>query len=131
MPGGWESSCTVTNWYQDHIPAGIVSRSQIQKLERVVKFSTFVLNDWWFNCPVATSAPRQDLGLMANINQYKKIDERLAKSAETAIRMHTWYLTGEMVPLALWNENFVEDELRSLADTLIISLPETSCFTGV
>ena len=45
---------------KDFLPTGIVSKYQTQKLQRFVDFCTFVLNPWWFNCPLAVLAPRHD-----------------------------------------------------------------------
>ena len=51
---------------QDHLTPGIVRTSQISKMEDLVKFTTFVFNEWCFNCPVATFATWQDLELLLN-----------------------------------------------------------------
>ena len=112
---------------QEYLPRGIATKDQIKKMERIVQFCTFVLNDWWLNCSVATSAPRQDLTLLQNIKNYKEIDECLAKSAEKAFLRHTWYMVGEMVPLALWDEDLVVEQKQGLADA-IMSIPECNSF---
>ena len=110
------------------LPDGIVTQTQINKMERFVQFCTFVLNEWWFNCPDAASAPRQDLSLFQQIRKYKEIDEEVAKSAEKAFLRHTWYLVGEMIPLALWDTDLKEEQRRGLADA-ITNTPESSSFT--
>ena len=112
---------------QEYLPTGIATKDQIKKMERIVQFCTFVFNEWWLNCSVATSAPRQDLTLLQNIRNYKELDERVAKSAEKAFLRHTWYMVGEMVPLALWDEDLVVEQKRGFADA-IVSMPESISF---
>ena len=99
---------------QDHLPPSIATKTQIKKMEQVVRFCTFVLNEGWFNCPVATIAPRLHLSLLQNIMQYKIIDFEVAKSVEKAFLRHTWYLVGKMVPLFLWDEDLLEQERKGL-----------------
>ena len=125
---GMQLYCYKLVLLQDHLSPGIVSKSQISKMERLVKFTAFVFNEWWFNFPVATSAPRQDLELLLNCRKYKDVDEGVACSVEKALKRHTWYLTGEMVPLALWDEDLADTERTSLVNA-ILCLPETSSFT--
>ena len=62
-----------------------------------------------------------------NIIQYKSIDEDVAESARKAFLRHTWYLVGEMIPIATWDEDLIENERRRLADT-IVKLPAKSSF---
>ena len=112
---------------QEYLPRGIATKDQIKIMEHIVQFCTFVLNDWWLNCSVATSAPRQDLTLLQNIKNYKEIDECLAKSAEKAFLRHTWYMVGEMVPLAMWDEDLVVEQKQGLADA-IMSMPKCNSF---
>ena len=59
---------------QEYIPQGIASKSQLQKISRFVDFCTFVFNSWWFNCPLAASAPHQDLELDNNIKSFANVD---------------------------------------------------------
>ena len=100
------------------LPTGIVLKYQTQKLQRFVDFCTFVLNPWWFNCPLAASAPRQDLALMNAIKKYNTVDVTVSAAALKAFGRHTWYLAGELIPLALWDDKVPAVEKKCLASNL-------------
>lgn len=51
------------------------------------------------------------------------VDERIAKSAIRALNRHLWYLTAEMVPLALFSQHLPESERKALADALLTIKP--------
>ena len=55
------------------------------------------------------------------------MDEGVAKSAQKAVLRHTWYMMGELIPIALWDEDLIKDERRRLADA-IVKLPGNSSF---
>ena len=59
-----------------NIPQGVVSRTQLAKLKRIVNFCTFIYNIWWFQCPQATSAPALDLELIENLKNYISENDR-------------------------------------------------------
>lgn len=104
---------------QDNLRPGIASKAQIKKIKRIVNFCTYVYNIWWFQCPLATSAPALDMELVSNLKAYEAIDEAVAKSALQAFRKHTWYLHAEMVPLALWDENLEASKKAMLAQKIL------------
>ena len=91
-------------------PQGIASKSQLQKISRFVDFCTFVFNSWWFNCPLAASAPHQDLELDNNIKSFANVDPVVSAAALKAFSRHTWYLSGELIPVALWDEDVTYEE---------------------
>jgi len=47
------------------------------------------------------------------------IDKNIAQSATRALNRHLWYLTAEMVPLALFRHDVPETERRALVDALL------------
>ena len=104
---------------QDKLPPGIASKAQLEKMQRIVNFCTYVYNIWWFQCPLATSAPALDLELIENLNNYKSIDEQVATSALKSFRRHTWYIHAEMVPLALWDCDMDDDRKEKLAKKIL------------
>ena len=67
---------------------------------------------WWIRCPLPASAPLNDLDLLVSIANYP--DKIVAEAAMKAVKRHLWYLTEEMVPLALFSpdlSNKKKDEL--------------------
>lgn len=103
---------------QHYVPEGIISKSQLEKITRFIDFCTFVFNEWWYNCPLAASAPQQDLKLVQNIQSYAGIDKVISAAALKAFSRHTWYLSGELIPLALWDEDVISTEKENLASKL-------------
>ena len=102
-----------------HLPMELISSTQLDKMQRVVTFLTHVYNIWWFQCPLATSAPRLDLELVKNLIQYRSIDEEVSSSALKSFRKHTWYLHAEMVPLALRDSELDYRQKQKLATKIL------------
>ena len=78
---GKQLCCYKTVVLQEYIPQGIASKSQLHEISRFVDFSTFVFNSWWFNCPLAASAPHQDLELVNDIKSFANIDPAVSAAA--------------------------------------------------
>ena len=87
----------------DELPRGKVFASgQHKKIKRFVQFFIFCYVSWWLTAPVPASAPSNDLMLINNLIQYRKIDEVCANAALRAFSRHLWYLTEELVVLGLF-----------------------------
>ena len=115
---GKQLYCYKMAMLQEYIPQGIASRSQLQKISRFVDFCTFVFTSWWFNCPLAASSPHQDLELVNNIKSFANVDPVVSAAALKAFSRHTWYLSGELIPLALWDEDVTYEEKNLLGDSI-------------
>lgn len=86
------------------LPAGtITSRQQITKVREFVTFVTLLYSSWWLQCSVALDAPWNDLQFLKNLLSYSCVSPTISKSAVKAFERHLWYLTAEMVPLALFS----------------------------
>ena len=87
----------------EELPKGAVFGSgQLQKVKKFVKFVVFCYIPWWLTCPVAAAAPSNDLILFNNLINYQETDKLSANIAFKAFSNHLWYLTEELVPLALF-----------------------------
>ena len=53
------------------------------------------------------------------------VDKVIAQSALCALNRHLWYLTAEMVILALFSQKVPQDECRAIADAMIAIKPAT------
>ena len=122
---GKQLNCYKMAMLQEYIPQGIASKSPLQKISRFVDFCTFVFNSWWLNCPFAALAPHQDLELDNNIKSFANVDP-VVSAAIKAFSRHTWYLSGELIPLALWDEDVTYEEKNPLADSINASQRSTS-----
>jgi len=93
-------------------PGTITTRQQVPNIRAFVTFVTHVYCIWWQTCKKTVDAPWHDLQLYKRLMQYKMIDKNIAQSATRDLNRHRWYLTAEMVPLALFSHN-VPDRTQS------------------
>ena len=77
-------------------------------------------------CNSALDAHWNDLKLYQSLLQYEVVNSDVSRSAVRAFKLHLWYLTAEMVPLALWRINVPDARRRALADNLLAVKPETA-----
>ena len=73
----------------------------------------------WMECGIASKAPGNDLVLIKATMQYRdNIDGQVGEAALQACGRHTWYLTPELVPLALFSCQLSPQTRSSLAHKL-------------
>ena len=91
-------------------------------------FCVYVYVPWWLTCPIPSAAPFNDLKLITNVKEYQKLNKTCSEGALKAISRHMWYLTEELVPLALFSSQVDEDMKKKMADKLnsqekLVSIP--------
>lgn len=97
----------------------ILQSKDIKKLKRFAMFILYVYVPWWFRCSSSISAPRVDLTLIKTLHRYKQIDSTVASSALKKLQLHMWYLTEEMVPLSLFDDDVAKEDKMAIAETLL------------
>lgn len=100
-------------------PGTITSRQQLPKIRAFVTFVTHVYCVWWLTCKKTVDAPWNDLQLYKRLLQYESVDKNISQSAIRAFSRHMWYLTAEMIPLALFSSQVPPSERQALADALL------------
>ena len=70
----------------------VATKSQMNKLERFCTFAVRIYVPWWIVCPLAASAPVNDLILSENLNKYKVHDSIIAEKGLQALSRHSWYI---------------------------------------
>ena len=106
------------------LPQGtITTQQQVLKIRAFAKFITHIYATWWMACDTAVDAGWNDLTLYRHLCEYKAVDEGIAASAIKALERHLWYLTGEMLPLALFSTKVPVGERRTLADAILEHKP--------
>jgi hypothetical protein len=114
------------------LPKGtITAMHQVAKIRDFVNFATLIYSSWWMSCNMAVDAPWHDLKLIHNLLRYEAVNATVAKSALRAFKQHLWYLTAEMVPLALFSQLVPAAERRALADRLLAIKPLTASLKPV
>jgi hypothetical protein len=101
----------------------ITTQQQVAKVREFVNFVTLVYSSWWMTCSLVIDAPWNNLKLFHSFLQYKMVNADISSSAERAFMRHLWYLTAEMVPLALWSKKVLDTDRRALADRLLAVKP--------
>ena len=74
-------------------------------LRSVAVFISRVYAKAWTEASLAASAPRGDLELLQALNAYHEVDDVVAKAALNKLKGHLWYLSEELVALALFDTN--------------------------
>ena len=109
-----------------HLPRGTITMAhQVTKIRDFVNFTTLIYSSWWMSCSSAVDAPYNDLKLYQALLKYEAVHEGVSRSAVHAFKLHLWYLTSEMVPLALWSSKVPDIEQRALADRILAVKPDT------
>ncbi|KAJ4931376.1 hypothetical protein JOQ06_025673 [Pogonophryne albipinna] len=106
------------------LPQGtITTRHQVPKIRAFVIFITHIYAKWWLTCEKSVDAAWNDLTLYQHLQAYKAVDEGIAASAIKALERHRWYLTGEMLPLALFSSKVPNEDKRALASAILEHKP--------
>ena len=96
-----------------------INNTQFNRLQNFVNFVVYVYVSWWLQCPIATAAPTTDLDLIYAIIEYKEVNPVISKAGLDALsEKHTWYLTEELVPLALFSSIFPLEEKQRMVDKI-------------
>ena len=72
-----------------------------------------------------------DLCLYKTLLRYRSVNSVIAKSALRVFKRHLWYLTQEMVVLAIFYTNVLIKESQDMADRLILIKPAALPITPV
>lgn len=89
-------------------------------LREVAIFSVRVYIKAWMTAPLAACAPYNDLLLMKSLVEYENINEAVSKAASTKLSAHMWYLSEELVGLALFDRNVPSSMKRGMVQSLEI-----------
>ena len=92
-------------------PGTITTQQQTPKIRAFADFIAHIYATWWLTSDKAVDAAWNDLQLYRHLYAYQAVDEGIAASAMKALRPHMWYLTGEMLPLALFSDKVPVGEL--------------------
>ncbi|XP_055855920.1 uncharacterized protein LOC129919103 isoform X1 [Episyrphus balteatus] len=73
----------------------------------------------WFNAPRAYLAPKQDLDLLRDFIEYRKIDKDISEKALAKFSNHLWYLSSELVGLAFFDPTLPDGEKSEMANIIL------------
>ena len=81
-----------------------LTKRELKVITEICVFVVIIYVRWWFQAPVATSAPRNDLWLLKNLKNFETIKKVMSKKALTKFLGHLWYLSEELVALAFFDD---------------------------
>ena len=110
-----------------HVFNRLTPREQ-QALHRLVRFIITLYGRYFLSASLSTAAPRHDAELWYNLHMYRHVDEVLAGKAISSVKRHLWYIVPELVVLALFDDEVLNDEKQVMATTLV-SIPRPAHFT--
>ena len=93
----------------------MVSKEEHQKLERFCDFCVMICVPWWLTSSIACAAPNNNLKLIKQLSVYKNVDKEISESALGTMMRRRWYLTGELVPLSLFDKELVPQVREEVA----------------
>ena len=92
-----------------------MSEDEKEKVNRVVEFVLLFYTKYWFTTPLAGSAARQDLDFMSSILEYRKVNPSLSYTVLSSTYRHMWYLTPQMITLALTDKELEDSNMDGVA----------------
>lgn len=85
-----------------------------QSLQRFCLFVTLIYVKFWNQCSNSTDAPYNDLQFLKELDAYKQFDPEIAEVACTAMKRHLWYLSDELIVLALFSEKVSAEDKNEM-----------------
>ena len=80
-------------------------------MRQFVDFTVLSYIPWWLTSPLSTTASWNDLLLLNSLLEYRKRDPVVANVALKSLKKTQWYLSEELVPLALFSKS-VPDHVK-------------------
>ena len=84
----------------------------------MAQFIALIYGKYFLTTSLTAAAPRNDLDLFYQLTQYRIIDQAIADAALVSFHRHCWYLTQELVPLALCDPALTPNERQQIARAL-------------
>ena len=93
----------------------LLQESELVQVHRFVIFAAVLYVKAWLEAPLPSSAARNDVTFQQKILRYREVEPRIAFEVLKSCRRHHWYLTGQMVTLALTDPGLSKEEKEELA----------------
>ena len=93
-------------------------KDEIAKFERFAIFNCLYYVQHWIYAPIAIDAPISDLTLFKDMLEFEKYDPQVSAAVIEKLRLHTWYLNQEFIPLNLFSSRVSDDVKEIIIDKL-------------
>ena len=97
----------------------IFHQKEIKEIQIMGEFVGVFYSVFWFKSPMAVSAPALDLGLVATMREYRKINPEISDACLQSLSRHEWYLTEELCPLSLADTDLSDSVRKCIADEMV------------
>jgi hypothetical protein len=82
-----------------------LTKKEETQLERFVKFGALIYTSVWMQATLPAEAPVIDFKLWYRLAAYEAVDPEISIAARNVLEHHLWYLSDELVGLALFSDN--------------------------
>ena len=96
----------------------LMSSEENTFVEKIAQFCMIFYPRFWLTTPLPWAAPREDLGFIYNLEEYRKLDPRLFFALMKSVYLHLWYLTPALVVLALFDKETESEQKEEMARAL-------------
>jgi hypothetical protein len=102
-----------------HVPAEVLSATQLLILQRINRIMVHVIIRFWFQATLAADAPSNTLELYQELLKYRRIDKELADLCIAKLQRHLWFAAEEFAPWGLASEKVSPAEKSEIAACLL------------
>lgn len=81
-----------------------LTKKEHKAITEICVFVVTIYVRCWFQAPLATSAPMNDMWLLKSLKKFENINKVMSKKALTKFLGHLWYLSEELVSLAFFDD---------------------------
>ena len=78
-----------------------------KKINTMSSFILFTYLSYWFTSPSLARAASNDLKMYQDLSSFRRVNKAVSESCLLVLQRHTWYLTEDLVPVALFNKDFL------------------------
>ena len=91
---------------------------ELKALRRICLFTVTIYMKAWFTAPSSSDAPYNDLCLLQTLESFGKVDSQVADIALKKMRGHLWYLSEDLIGLALFSDCVWNSEKEAMIAAL-------------
>ena len=95
-----------------------ISPEEKDQVDKITEFTVLFYVKYWLETPLPASSARLDLEFMAHMLQYRLTRPRIAFAVLQSCYRHMWYLTPQMIPIALADKKLEDTSKEQIAKAL-------------
>ena len=96
-------------------------------VDEISKFTALLYVKYWLQTPLSSSAARHDLEFMTKVLHYRLTNSSVAFHVLQSVHRHLWYLTPQLIPIALTDPGLEDSSKEMIAKALHSSSQQKIC----